>query len=151
MTERTLWRYDEVFRLVVTSTASVLLLLLAYIGASGTARLKEQGLWLDLAIGALLLGGFGATSFLLAGFRRVYLGVGDLLRAGEVPTALGSTEAVGPSEGPEGSGAAALVSVAGTSRFHRVGCVLTNGKAVVAGGVAAHVRAGRRSCEMCRP
>lgn len=135
-----LWRYDEVFRLVITTTASALLLLFAYIGASGTAHLKHQGLWLNLAIGALVVGGFGATSFLLAGFRRVYLGVGEVLRTGT------ATE---PAERPVDI--PALVSVANTIRFHREDCVLAEGKAVVRGSQAQHRRAGRKSCEMCRP
>lgn len=135
-----LWRYDEVFRLVITSTVSALLLLLAYIGASGTATLKQQGLWLDLGIGALVVGGFGATSFLLIGFRRVYLGVGEVLRTG------GAIEPPEPTQEVR-----ALVSVANTIRFHREDCVLAEGKAVVRGSQAQHRRAGRKSCEMCRP
>ena len=137
---RGLWHHDEVFRLVATGTASALLLLFAYIGASGTAHLDQQGLWLDLAIGGLLLGGFGATSFLLAGFRRVYLDVGGLLEAGRTPAAPAAFSAGAP-----------LVSVAGTTRFHRASCLLVDGKAAVPGSREEHLQAGRTSCEMCRP
>jgi hypothetical protein len=121
-------------------------LLVGWWGVSGTADHADQWLWLNLAVGGLVVSGAGIGLWLLGGTRRLRglrQAVGAALTAGGLA---GSGLTAVPTSGPVATGS---VTAARMTRFHRPDCNLMGGKQAEA---VTATRAGQlRPCGVCHP
>jgi hypothetical protein len=138
-----LWRRSNQLLAGVLLLLGFVVLMVGYAGTSGTRDLDEQVVWLNVAAAGLLVGGFGVVSFLAAGRRAV--GRRRLTLFGDVPTA---DERRGAADLLD---AGSLVAAPTMTRYHRPGCPFVENKDVAPASQAAHERAGRRPCGICRP
>lgn len=132
---------------VLAGAGGVVAMLVGWVEVSAATHVDQQVQWSALSlIGAVLVcagAGLAATS----GERVFLLHLHRLAAAAEaavpvpVPVAPSTTAAVVSGD--------QLVAGPTMSRYHRAGCPLATGKAVVADSRAAHERAGRRACGVC--
>lgn len=122
-------------------------LLIAWFGASGSAKFRTELIWIAVGVGVCGLAALGEAIWLMAGWRRLGLerrAVAGLLqqrralRAPEVPIADFSAESV-----------PAYVAGAGMRKRHRPGCDVVRNKPVEALSVAECDARGLLSCGMC--
>ena len=138
------WRLADMLLLYVFTAIGFTILLVAWWGVSGTARLSHQVPWVSLAGAGVIVLGTGNSFWLLIGRRAVADRRRQLLTAFEAAAPL--------PEGaqPNGSGPQPVWS-AGMQHYHRASCQLVQGKATSSDSLAAHRGAGRRPCGMCLP
>ena len=116
---------------LVGNSVGLTLMVTAWWTTSGARSIPHQIAWLNIGIVGLILGG-SSNLFWLGDGRRVLR-----RERSAFPLAVPRPAAAGPHE--------QLVTVAGTLRYHRLGCVLVRGKAVtVSTGTGP-------ACEVCRP
>jgi hypothetical protein len=135
------WLVPDLFRWFGLLLLSVAGLVVAWWGTSGTAHLNSQITWLNVGVGAVVVGGLGNMTWLLQGRRALALRRRTLL----VQVAATTPLQTDPYPGPDGS----RFVVAGTTRYHRAGCPAIAGKPAESMSVARHERAGRRACGLC--
>lgn len=146
------WRPLDVGIFVGGQVVGLALLLVGWIQASGELRPKGQ-------IGSLNLGIVGAAVAVAAALRfqgrgrravaaRRGLVSQTLKRSGPWRSVRGEVDLRAV---PAAHADAGLVSSERMTKYHRPGCQLVAGKAVVAGGRRTHEEAGRRPCGVCEP
>ncbi len=127
---------------MAAAVVGLVLLAMAWVGASGRQETSDQIAWLNLGIVGVLVPAVAGRLWVLRSRRTVQYRVGMILDAADaVPL-----DVIGQPVRPH-----RLVTAAKMSRFHRPECLLVAGKALSDDSLAAHERAGRRPCEMCRP
>ena len=120
----------------------IVLLGWAWWDASGTGGLHQQTRALAVAVLGTGVVGAGCFSWVAAGRRAVRS------RRVQVIDRLEQLGMTRTSVAVEADQTDQLVTVPGTARYHRAGCVLIRGKPVER---HARSQAGRSACEMCRP
>jgi hypothetical protein len=146
------WRPLDVKVLIAGQVVGLGLVLVAWIAASDKVRPGGQTAWLNFGI-------VGATVAVATGLRFVGRGrravaarrgtvAGDLRlrpgrRSGRHVVDLRSPLAAAPET--------VLVSSERMTRYHRAGCQLTAGKALVEAPRRGHEAAGRQPCGVCEP
>ena len=108
--------------------------------SSGTGKLDEHTTAVVFAVLAAAVCLAGCYAWVSAGRRAVRERRAALIGALELALPAPSVVLVDTEAGD------GLVTVAGTQRYHRAGCLLVRGKVVEP--ASAH---GRTACEMCRP
>ncbi|MEW6471369.1 MAG: hypothetical protein AB1679_03775 [Actinomycetota bacterium] len=150
-----LWSATELLVLLGGLAAGAVILLGAWIGASGTSRYSSLVGWAAFGVAAPAVAGVAAASWILSGIKTIRRETAEMgarvteLAAGRdngesapiqarraVPTILSSEE---------------FVASKGMTRFHRPDCLMVSGKPVTAASVLAHRSAGRVPCGMCLP
>lgn len=119
--------------------------LLAWVGASGHARLEDQTGWVGLGVAGFGLAVVGQSRWLGRGRRAVAAHAARVL--GDVPALV---PPVSPSAAPSSS-VENLVATTGMAHFHRTGCPIAAGRGWVPLSRGAHEAAGRTPCGICRP
>jgi hypothetical protein len=144
------WRPGDATRLFLFNALGGFVLLLGWVGISGTARLSHQFAWLSLAIVGFLAAGVGNGIWLLSGRRTIGRRMQTLLdldalgeNVGSVPPV--STARVRPVD------PMVFVAPDAATRFHRADCMLVRSKQVHEGGRDEHRRNGLVACEICQP
>jgi hypothetical protein len=135
------WVVPDLFRWFFLLGLSVVGLVVAWWGTSGTAHTATQITWLNVGIAAVVIGGLGNMTWLLQGRRAVALRRRELLAT--LPSAARQPPASSSAEDNE------RVAAPGTSRYHRSDCAAVVGKTVERMPVSKHERAGRRPCGLC--
>ena len=138
------WVVPDLFRWFGLLGLSAVGLVVAWWGVSGTARVSGMMPWVDVGVGAVVVGGLGNMTWLLQGHRAVAARRRRLLPAAPGPSVRTRVTAVADQDDLR-------LAVPGTSRHHRPGCVAVAGKPVERMPVAGHERAGRRPCGLCEP
>jgi len=136
------WDVPDLFRWFALLSLSLVGIVVAWWCASGTATFNRQLTWLNVGVAAVIIGGLGNMTWLLQGRRALALRRRDVLTA--IAAAEGTTRPIAV-DGDDGK----CVAVAGTTRYHRLGCAAIAGKTVRTMSVAKHERAGRRPCGLC--
>jgi hypothetical protein len=136
------WVVPDLFRWFFLLGLSIVGLVVAWWGVSGTARTGTQITWINIGVAAVVVGGLGNMTWLLQGRRAVALRRRELLARLPART----TVAVAP---VASSPREKRVAVPGASRHHRPDCAAVAGKRVEEASVAKHERAGRRPCGLC--
>lgn len=137
------WVVPDLFRWFGLLLLSATGLVVAWWGVSGTAQVSGQVSWINVGVGAVVLGGLGNMTWLLQGRRALAIRRRRLLAdvAARAATSAYPTEPVATSD--------PRVAVAGATRHHRPDCPAVAGKKVQRVSLAAHERAGRRPCGLC--
>jgi hypothetical protein len=119
---------------LVGNSVGLTLIVTAWWTTSGARSIPQQLAWLNIGIAGLILGGL-SNLFWLGEGRRV-------LRRERISVPLKTrVRSTIPASHEQ------RVTVAGTLRYHRRGCVLVRGKAVTVSTGNGSIRA----CEVCRP
>jgi hypothetical protein len=136
------WRVGDLLSLVRTLLVAAGLWAVTWVGASGTDDVQHQVTWTAVGLGAGVVAGVGYAAWVLVGVRTVRARrrfLIDHLAAPEV-------EALVKPPAREG-----FLAAANMTRYHLPGCPLVQGKVVEARTAAAHRRARRQPCGVCRP
>jgi hypothetical protein len=143
------WQLSDVVTLIGSLTVGAVGLLVSWIGVSTRINWSGQIVWVAVGIGAVIVAGLGVMGFLLVAFRGVRMrrGEQDARLDGLLARHLPAEALAGESSVP----ATTLVSMPAMTRYHRPECLLVAGKPVHAAAAAAHARAGRVPCGVCRP
>lgn len=112
----------------------------AFVQARYEATVPDQEPWAVLAVLAAVLSGAANGWWLLTGRRALAQRRQRLFGRGR-----------GAPVGPRIAEPDALVAAAEMTRYHRAGCTLAHGKAVLGAPRSSHEAAGRRPCDWCRP
>lgn len=138
------WRLSSAAALLRSMAFSIAGIAAAWIGCSTTARLAAQTRWLAVGGGAIILGGWGMTRWLLLGFREV-----RSLRAELLPRLNARAHAdSGSLSRPASTG---LFAPAGARHFHRGECQLVVGKQLDRRTLSAFLKQGLSACGVCQP
>lgn len=138
------WSRRDAVIVAVVLLLAVAGLVIGWFGVSDTVDLDSQTGWLGVGIGALIVGGFGMTVWLLLGLRRV-----AVLRR-EVLTTLDRQHPAARTAAPTGlTDRQRLGTVPGMRRYHGANCQLLLGKDVRFADAGTHVQAGLRPCPIC--
>jgi hypothetical protein len=138
------WLPGDLGRLVMRVGLGCLIVMTAWIGASGTADFNEQVRWQVLGVAGLVMSAMGNSLWLLAGFRNTRARERALLAACVELTQLRrSPTFMAPSD--------ELVAVQAGTRYHRSACALVDGKPTFSAARRAHEAAGLRPCGVCQP
>jgi hypothetical protein len=141
------WNVGDILRAIGLATLGLAALVAATIKSSGEHALADQVVWLNLAVGGVLLCGVGVAVFLLNGRRAIGVGRQALALRLDV-----GDPVVRPSVlAPIVTGSGDLVAAPGTTHFHHDGCLLIRGKSVQRASVEEHRAGGRTACPMCAP
>jgi hypothetical protein len=136
------WRPGDFFTAYVCAAAGLLVICMAWLGASSSVNVDSQVRWADLGVAGLIVLGTGNILWLLTGRRAV----GKLRR--DVIATLGRLEeAADVPAAPVTDGV--LVSGAGMSLYHRPDCLFVAGKRVRRSSAQAFQRRGRQPCRAC--
>jgi hypothetical protein len=135
----------------LVNSVAVAVIVIAWWGSATTTALGRETMWLEVAVGALLLAsaadiGWLVTEGRAVSERRAVLRE-ILMRV--VEPFVGSTRSAAHVRIDDGS--TALVSTDGLTMFHRDDCPMVVGRNVFAASRAAHESSARRACGMCRP
>jgi len=122
-----------------------MLLCIAWFGSSGQTTASDQIQWLNLGVLGAFLPGMAAGQWVLRGHQAVRHRAAD--HTLWLETALGPDRPRNATD----AGQERFVSAPAMTRYHRPGCLAAAGKPCTLDARAAHERAGRRPCEMCRP
>jgi hypothetical protein len=140
------WRLPNLLLLTTTTTVGLLLVLVAWAGASGSVQIDTQVRWVNVGTAGVIVLGCGNVLWFLSGRRAV----GELRRLVTSrlrPAVHGHADSVAADAAPAG----VLVATQKMSRYHLAACPLAAGKAAVPATEAAHRAAGRRPCGVCLP
>lgn len=143
-----LWNHPRVRAAIITICIGVALLEFAWWRVSGTGRVDEQHVWLNLGIGSVCLIVLGALVGIADARRRV-LDRQDRLVCALVPSVGGVVDAVVSGEAPVG--AERRLALEGSPLYHQADCMLVKGKETYVLGPTADGAPQRRPCEMCLP
>lgn len=131
--------------LLVAAGLGVLVMVIGWVGISGTVDLNEQAGWLAVGIGGLILAGLGMVGWLLGALAAVTALRRDVLA--ELASRLPATAPVDTAAGAEDG----LGTAAGMRRYHRTDCALLAGKDARFAALDDHRAAGLLPCGVCRP
>ncbi|MGQ0624834.1 MAG: hypothetical protein ACT4PP_09355 [Sporichthyaceae bacterium] len=123
---------------------AVIGLAVGWLGVSDTVELDSQARWFAVGILALIVGGLGVLSWLLAGLRNVAIARREVLTETDRRYPAPIAAAADVSAGVYGS-------VAGMRRFHTLDCLMLTGKQLVTADAAGHRAAGLQPCGICLP
>lgn len=151
MYKPTPWPNGPASGLIWSNLAGLAGILGAYLALSTTPRPSTQLAWVAVAVAAATLAGVGNGMWLSASARTVRARRRSLMERATSIAAMPPEAAGSPEPATETESSAGPVAVANTLRFHRPGCVLVSGKAVISQGAGTHRSAGRYPCEICRP
>ena len=140
---RPIWGPRRLTVALVGNSVGLTLMVTAWWTTSGARSIPHQLAWLNMGVGGLILGGL-SNMFWLGEGRRVLRRelIGALPAAVPMKTSVRSAT---PGSHEQ------LVTVAGTLRYHRPGCVLVRGKAVTVSTGTGPGKGSIRACEVCRP
>ena len=140
------WHRGDRLRLAFLTLTSAGGLSLCWWMVAGATDGVTQLAWTEAGIVALIVGAAAETAWLVAGHRAV----SRLKRAltAQLATVATAMEPQRRAAGPDGG---AVCAGPRMTRYHRGGCPLVQGKAVVWGSVEENVRAQRRPCGVCTP
>ena len=140
---RPIWGPRRLTVALVGNSVGLTLMVTAWWTTSGARSIPHQLAWLNIGVGGLMLGGL-SNMFWLGEGRRVLRRelIGAFPAAVPMKTSVRSTT---PGSHEQ------LVTVAGTLRYHRPGCVLVRGKAVTVSTGTGPGKGSIRACEVCRP
>ena len=135
------WTRVDALRTAILVAVGALVWAVGWFGVSGQPALEDQIAPMNLAVVGVVLIGIGYSSWFLAGRRAV----GTRRRA---VLALAPEVAIGPVT----TGTAPVDGFLGSERlYHRRDCAMTVDRAWEVQPRAAHERAGRTPCGVCRP
>lgn len=135
------WLAGDVIGCTVVNLVGLGMILGGLQGARHTVDAHSLLLLVNIAAAGLVVALAGNAVFLLSTLRHVGQLRNDLLVRREAPV---------PAQRAAEAGAGELVFAKGMTRFHRADCPAVQGKQVSAATPAAHTRAGRRPCGLCR-
>jgi hypothetical protein len=135
------WTRRTLVFAVTAMALGVLLVVVAWIGASGERQLSPQVVWVNLAVVGSAIAAVGQATWLLQGRRAV-----GVLRHQVLPDRERPRRPAAPPIAPVA--ATGVVAIAGSGRYHRPDCLLVAGKDV--DGVDA-ARDGLQPCDVCQP
>jgi hypothetical protein len=127
--------------------ASIIACFVAYIISAGKPTLSSQAQSLNIAMLSLVVAGAANAWLLIAGRRSIGMRRRALL--GE-PAGVAGRVQTAPSVALAGA-VDSFVADPALSRYHRSDCALAAGRGWAAWPRAAHERAGRAACGVCRP
>jgi hypothetical protein len=138
------WRVSSALALVRSMGLSIAGIATAWIGCSTTADLVTQTRWLAVGGGALILGGWAMTRWLVLGFREVRSARAALppRLSGLAHPDAGSLFRAAPTR---------LYAPAGARHFHRAECQLVVGKKLDQRTLRTFVKQGLSACGVCGP
>jgi hypothetical protein len=136
------WVVPDLFRWFGLLGLSAGALCVAWWCSSGTAQVHSLVTWVNVGVVAVVVGGLGNVTWLLQGRRAVTARQRELAGAMAAARPAGAAASAYPDDDVR-------VSVPGTTRHHRPGCVAVAGKQVERATRSAHERAGRRPCGLC--
>lgn len=113
------WEDGHVLQLCATSALGLVAIVVGWYGASGSALVDRQTLWLNLGVAGTVVAALGNCVWLLRG--RGAVGARRRQLVSMAPS---------PSSPPAASGGAGLVRASGMARVHRADCPLVAGKKV---------------------
>jgi hypothetical protein len=128
----------------VCAVGGLLVIGVAWFGASSSVTLNSQLRWADVGVAGLILLGAGNIAWLLTGRRAV----GELRRH---VLATVSPREVTVEEPATSAAGGVLVSGAGMSHYHRPDCLFVAGRQVRRASRQTFERRGRRPCRVCLP
>jgi len=131
------WTEEQLAQLLVLHIVSLVGILASWYGAAHVGSMSGRMLWLNLAIGGLVVAALGDAMWLLRLRRSVTARRVSLL-------------IIAPHGEPSRS-EGRLVVVKGMTRYHRETCPLVMRKAVTVSSRSTHERARRVPCEACQP
>jgi hypothetical protein len=150
-----LWTVTELLVLLAGLAAGAIILLAAWIGASGTSRYSSLVGWAAFGVAGPAVAGMAAASWILSGLRTIQR---DRAEMGARVAELAATRAIGGTPPvrtrhavPSILSPEEFVASKGMTRYHRPDCLMVKGKAVAAASVLTHRSAGRVPCGMCLP
>ena len=152
---RPIWGPRRLTVALVGNCVGLTLMVTAWWTTSGARSIPHQLAWLNIGVAGLILGGVSNLAWLGEG-RRVLRRERISAFPPAVPLApTGSSATVVPMKTRVRSATPGsheqLVTVAGTLRYHRPGCVLVRGKAVTVSTGTGPGKGSIRACEVCRP
>lgn len=135
--------------MIMVNLVGFVLIVAGYLVCRATAEPSRIQLATSIASGGLVVTLAGNIVWLFGNLREVtrlrrQVLIGSATAKPPDVPAFGSAEGRPPT-------ASVLVSSPSMSRYHRPDCLLVAGKAVKATSLAAHRRAGRKPCQVCRP
>ena len=139
------WRPGEAIWTSVLNIVGAVVVLIGWLGVSGTARLSHQYGWTSVAVAGLVIAAFGNGLWLLGGRRAV--GVRRRRLLADAPE--GSVEIIPSTATTSPTADDRPVTAPAMTRYHRPGCILVRAKDV------HPYEPGRdgaaRPCGICRP
>jgi hypothetical protein len=141
------WRLGDLFLLYACTAVGLLIIGIAWFGASSSVDVDTQVRWTNLGVGGLIILGAGVLAWLLAGRRAI----GELRRhvTPLIPVPIheaGDVTSDGAKPDPDAND---LVSGPGMTHYHRRHCVFVAGKAVKKGTERSFHRQKRKPCGAC--
>ncbi|MCU1595454.1 MAG: hypothetical protein JWO12_2846 [Frankiales bacterium] len=140
---RSPWLVGDTLAVGVVNVVGLGMILGGLQGTRHTTDPHNLLLLVNVAAAGLVVSLAGNAVFLLSALRHVGTLRSDLLGAREAVREVAPTAAIEVSD--------VLVSASSMTRFHRAGCPAVQGKAVTAGSLAKHLKAGRTACDLCTP
>lgn len=139
------WRDGDVVTACLAGLLGGFAVGVAWFGASGTSSIAAQAVWLNVAVGGLMVCGFGIALWLLRGRRSVGERRADLVSlADAVPSTEPTSVGLPPAETAGGTEPLLLVRAPGMRRAHDPGCPLVAGKEIERVAIGTGER-----CEVC--
>jgi hypothetical protein len=138
------WRLGDFFTAYACAVGGLLVIGLAWLGASSSVRVDSQVRWADLGVVGLVALGAGNIAWILTGRRAV----GELRRHVIATVGLRKSAVAAPVEAMADG---VVVSGPGMSLYHRPDCLFVAGKRVQRASAPAFQRRGRRPCRACLP
>jgi len=145
------WSISDARSALLPVVLGFLLLGWAWWDASGTGKLDDQTRSVVFAVlggGAVVA---GSIAWLSAGRRAVRIRKRTMVDLLEGSGLLAPLEDTAESETETGAATGGLVSVKGTSHYHRAGCLLVRDKTVQAYAPSSRSAGTREPCPMCEP
>jgi hypothetical protein len=155
--ERGIWTGRDVVRVVVTAGIGVISAMLCWYQASGELTVEQETPWLVGSIAAAGLFVEGLVYWLIVGVRQIKTYEYDTMAklVAVLPPDLLDQSAPVPTSAPDAAARdieIEVVTIPGTSRFHRPSCQLVLNKTdVVQLGHASQALAHLGACPMCLP
>ena len=145
------WEAHHLLRACVTLGVSAIGLMIAWWGASGTAKLSSELAWMNLGVAGLVVFGATLAMWLLAGRRALGQRQAAMRVSLEATVAKREGRPDTDSSAKAAAGADALVWANGGTLYHRADCQLVAGKVLRSATLHAHDRARRKACQICLP
>lgn len=143
-----LWGFWPALIVLAGNAVALLLVAAGWVAVSGARSLPDQQNSINVGMAGVLVAGVANAVWLGTGRRSV-----RILRGEVLPDPGAGAEAAGR-EAPRNMAVVAsadLVTVPGTTRYHRPDCPMARGKTLTSARQADHERAGLMACEVCRP
>jgi hypothetical protein len=143
------WRVGDLVRALARLLLGLIVIIVAWAGASGTLVWRQQIIWTAVGAGGVMVASSGVFMWLLSGFgmvsrerREIRLGLTARRRPAPMEAQAGHSES---------AGADTVVWGAGMRRYHLPNCDVVKGKPVMILGREECHRRGLVPCGMCQP